>query len=123
MSDHAAVAHAEAAYEAVRALNHATVFTRDGLPEPVVYRVLGFLQDAGGEGLAQALGQVSRALERSLSTYQVYEDDGADPAGSVAAAVAAISEAMVLARRVGRLLDGAQAAISRQGYRPVGEWE
>ena len=123
MSDHAAVeSHAEAAYEAVRGLTHATVFIGDGLPAPVVYRVLGFLQGAGGEGLAQALGQVSRGLERSLSTYQVYEDDGADPAGSVAAAVA-VSEAAVLARRVGRLLGGAQAAIARQGYRPVREGE
>ena len=112
---------AQEAYEAIRSINHATIFTGDGIPAPVVYRVLGFLQSSGGYGMAQALGQLARGLERSLSTYDVYEDDGRDPADSVAHAVSALSDAAELLQRVGPLLDDAQAAISRQGYRTAAE--
>ena len=111
---------AQDAYEAIRSINHATVFTGDGIPAPVVYRVLGFLQSAGGYGMAQALGQLARGLERSLSTYDVCEDDGRDPADSVAHAVSSLTDAADLLQRVGPLLDDAQAAISRQGYRTQG---
>lgn len=112
---------AQDAYEAIRSINHATVFTGDGIPAPVVYRVLGFLQSAGGYGMAQALGQLARGLERSLSTYDVCEDDDRDPADSVAHAVNALNDATDLLQRVGSLLDNAQAAISRQGYRAAAE--
>lgn len=108
---------AQAAYEAIRSINHTTIFIGDGIPAPVVYRVLGFLQSAGGHGLAQALGQIARGLERSLATYDVYEDDGRDPVDSVAHAVNALTDAARLLQRIGPLLDVAQAAISRQGYR------
>lgn len=112
---------AQEAYEAIRAINHATIFTGDGIPAPVVYRTLGFLQSAGGYGMAQALGQLARGLERSLSTYDVCEDDGRDPVDSVAHAVNALSDAVELLHGVGPLLDQAQAAISRQGYRTASE--
>lgn len=111
---------AQTAYEAIRSINHATIFSGDGIPAPVVYRVLGFLQSAGGYGLAQALGQLARGLERSLATYDVCEDDGRDPVDSVAHAVNALTDAAELLQRVGPLLDDAQAAISRQGYRTAG---
>ena len=121
MSDRAGLElDAQEAYEAIRSINHATIFTGDGIPAPVVYRVLGFLQSAGGYGLAQALGQLARGLERSLSTYDVCEDDGRDPADSVAHAVSSLTDAADLLQRVGPLLDDAQAAISRQGYRTQG---
>ena len=120
MSDRASVERdAQDAYEAIRRINHATIFTGDGLPAPVVYRTLSFLQSAGGYGLAQALGQLARNLERSLATHDVYEDDGGNPADSVAHAVHALEDAIALVQRVGPLLDDAQAAISRQGYRRV----
>ena len=135
------------AYEAIRSINHATIFTGDGIPAPVVYRVLGFLQSAAGYGMAQALGQLARGLERSLSTFDVYEDDGRppalahrprarartfstsdvsedagrDPAYSGARAVNALTDAADLLQHVGPLLDNAQAAISRQGYRTQGQ--
>ena len=109
------------AYEAIRSINHATIFTGDGIPAPVVYRVLGFLQSAAGYGMAQALRQLARGLERSLSTFDVYEDDGRDPADSVAHAVNALTDAADLLQHVGPLLDNAQAAISRQGYRTQGQ--
>lgn len=110
---------AEAAYEAIRSINHTTIFTGDGIPAPVAYRVLSFLQSGGGYGLAQAIGQFACGLERSLSTFDVCEDDGRDPADSIAHAVNALTDAAALLQRVGPLLDAAQAAISRQGYRSV----
>lgn len=108
---------AQEAYEAIRRINHATIFTGDGIPAPVVYRMLGFLQSAGGYGLAQAVEQLASGLERFLVSHDVYEDDGRDPAESVARAAVALGEAAELLQRVGPLLDEAQAAISRQGYR------
>lgn len=110
---------AQDAYEAIRRINDNTIFAGDGIPAPVLYRALSFLQSAGGYGLAQALDQLGRGLERSLATHDVYEDDGRDPADSVAHAMDAMNEAMALAERVGPLLDEAQAAITRQGYRPT----
>ena len=122
MSDRTSIElDAQEAYEAIRSINHATIFTGDGIPAPVVYRVLGFPQSAAGYGMAQALGQLARGLERSLSTFDVYEDDGRDPADSVAHAVNALTDAADLLQHVGPLLDNAQAAISRQGYRTQGQ--
>jgi len=118
MSDRTSIElDARNAYEAIRRINHETIFTAEGIPAPVVYRTLSFLQSAGGYGLAQALGQLARGLERSLATHDVYEDDGRAPAESVAHAVNAMTEAVGLLQRVGPLLDDAQAAITRQGYR------
>lgn len=118
MSDRTSIeTDASEAYEAIRRMNHATIFLGDGIPAPVVYRTLSFLQSAGGYGLAQALGQLARGLERSLSTFEAYEDDGRDPAMSVARAVTSIEDAVALLQQVGPLLDDAQAAIARQGYR------
>ena len=110
---------AQDAYEAIRRINHNTIFAGDGIPAPVLYRALSFLQSAGGYGLAQALDQLGRGLQRSLATHDVYEDDGRDPAESVAHAMDAMNKAMALAERVGLLLDEAQAAIARQGYQPA----
>ena len=112
---------AQEAYEAIRRINHATIFTGNGIPAPVVYRVLGFLQSAGGYGMAQALGQLARGLERSLSTYDVCEDDRRDPVVSVEAAVSALEAAAQLVAQVGPLLDVAQSAIAGQGYRTLSE--
>lgn len=118
MSDRASIElDAQDAFEAIRRINRTTIFTADGIPAPVVYRMLSFLHSAGGYGLAQALGQLARGLERSLATHDLHEDDGRDPAESVADAVNAITDAIALLQRVGPLLDDAQAAISRQGYR------
>ncbi|MBK8463804.1 MAG: transposase [Nigerium sp.] len=49
------------------------------------------------------------------------EDDGRDPADSVAHAVNALTDAADLLQHVGPLLGNAQAAISRQGYRTQGQ--
>ena len=103
MSDRTSIElDAQEAYEAIRSINHATIFTGDGIPAPVVYRVLGFLQSAGGYGVGQTPGPVGRGVGR---------------VDSVAHAVNALTVAADLLQRVGPPLDSAQAAISRQGYR------
>jgi len=115
MSDEmpAVVEEADAIYESVRAICHSS----QTHPAPTVYRVLGNLKGATGPMLAQALRQLASGLERSLNEYDVYEDDGRDPASSVDIASAHLLEAAALADLLGESLAKAQNAISRQGFR------
>jgi hypothetical protein len=102
----------DAAYEAIRTLNHATISRT--VPAPVAYDVLGSLQQVGF-ALDQLTRQLGAGLVRSLTTHDVYDDQG-DPAASVAQAVDALLLAGQHARRVGECLSTAQAAISGQGH-------
>ncbi|MDJ0318893.1 hypothetical protein [Arthrobacter antibioticus] len=104
---------ADDAYEAIRAICHMS----QTHPAPTVYGVLGNLKGAIGPMLAQTLRQLAKGLERSLNEYDVYEDDGSDPAGSIALAGKHLYEAAILADLLGESLTKAQNAISRQGYR------
>lgn len=115
------VVDAEAAYEAIRSINHRTIWPSDRLPAPAVYWVLAELKSALGYGAQQALEQLGRGLAQSLDHYEVYEDDGRDPSASIEAAGAALRAAADLAGQIGVLLDAAQLAIARQGYRPLSE--
>lgn len=115
------VVDAEAAYEAIRSINHRTIWLSDGLPAPVVYWVLAELKFALGYAAQQSLGQLARGLVVSLDHYEVYEDDGRDPASSVQTAVAALEGAAQLVAQIGPLLDAAQSAIAGQGYRTLSE--
>lgn len=107
------VRHADEAYEAVRAINHATI-NAQSIPAPVVYDFLGNTKTGGGYGLQQALAQVADGLLRSLETHEVY-DDG-DPAENAQAAADLMREASALAGRIGALLEQAQSRISYQGH-------
>ena len=111
----AAVRLADTVYESVRGINHATI-SRKAIAAPEVYSVLGSLKLLG-VGLDQALSQLGAGLGRSLDVYDVYEDNGADPLVSVVMAVDLLTEARTHALALGRLLEQAQGAISRQGYR------
>lgn len=114
------VQRADDAYEAIRSINHETMWAK--LPAPTVYSVLGNLKGVG-HGLPQALGQLAQGLGRSLDeydVYDVYEDDGRDPVQSVATATDHLRRAAELAAQLGVELEYAQTAISRHGYR-VGE--
>jgi hypothetical protein len=115
MSDErpAVVQEADAIYDSVRAICHDSRTH----PAPTVYRVLGNLKGAAGDMLAHALTQLAAGLERSLTEYDVYEDDGSDPAESVAEAARHMRAAAVLAEQIGAHLTHAQDAIVRQGYR------
>ena len=115
------VIDAEAAYEAIRSINHRTIWLSDGLPAPAVYWVLAELKAALGASAQQALEQLDRGLAQSLDHYQVYEDDGRDPSASVEAAGAALRAAADLAGQIGPLLEAAQLAVARQGYRSLSE--
>lgn len=115
------VVDAEAAYEAIRSINHRTIWLSDGLPAPAVYWVLAELKLALGYSAQRALEQLGRGLAQSLDHYEVYEDDGRDPSASVEAAGAALQAAADLAGQIGVLLDAAQLAIARQGHRALSE--
>src|SRR6266540_1447415 len=104
---------ADAAYEALRALNHATL--GQSIPAPVAYDLLGSLRQTAG-ALSQLARQLGHGLERSLVTYDVY-DDNRDPAASVAMAVHALTVAADQSHHTGNALATAQAAINLQGYR------
>lgn len=105
---------ADEAYEAIRAINHRTMWAR--LPAPVVYSILGSLKGVGYL-LPQALTQLASGLGRSLDEYLVYEDDDRDPAQSEAGAVDHLARAVRLAVARGAELELAQSAIAHQGYR------
>ena len=111
------VQEADAVYEAVRTICHHS----ETQPAPTVYRVLGNLKGAAGPMLAQALNQLAAGLERSLTEYDVYEDDGGDPAESVAAAARHMGAAAALAEQIGGHLSDAQNAIAGQGHRVPGD--
>lgn len=106
------VRHADDAYKAVRAINHATINARS-IPAPVVYDFLGNAKTAAGYGINQALSQVADGLLRSLETHDIYDDSG-DPAENAAAAL--MREAASLAAQIGTLLEKAQSRINAQGY-------
>lgn len=113
MNSKALVQHADDAYEAIRALNHATI-SGCVVPAPLAYDLLGNL-NLVGYGLAQLLGQLAAGLDRSLSEYDVY-DRNRDPADSVALANEAMQAAARHAHEIGALLSAAQVAINLQGY-------
>jgi hypothetical protein len=109
------VAHAETAYEAIRAINHLPFRS---VPAPLLYDVLGNLKGVG-HLLPQALTQLGKGLAASLSAYDVYDGAGKDPAASVARARAYLAEAAARAADLGLLLEAAQGAINEQGYHPA----
>ena len=110
-SDTELVNSADAAYEAIRTLNHGTYRT---IPAPLAYSLLGNLAGAG-HGLAQLLGQINTGLSKSLTEYDVY-DRNRDPAESVDMTAEALDSAAELAAQLGELLSTAQGAINLQGY-------
>jgi hypothetical protein len=111
-----ALTDAETAYEAIRAINHATIWG-GGIPAPTIYAVLGNLKTALGYGAKQTLNQLGERLVDSLYDFDVIEDDGRSPAESVAAAVDHMRMAARLAEQIGEHLSAAQSAIAGQGHR------
>ena len=112
------IALADDAYEAIRAINHRTMWAK--LPAPVVYTILGSLKGVG-HLLPQALNQLASGLGRSLDEYAVYEDDDRDPVQSVTIAADHLSRAIQFAAALGDALELAQSAIAHQGYREEGD--
>lgn len=106
------------AAEAVRAVNHLTLAAPcadvAGWEEVGdLYRVLGELRLLT-ERLPQAVGQLSRHLQRSAGRGCYRSDDGTreSPETLVVRAVAALEVARVAAREVGSQLAAAQSAVT-----------
>lgn len=114
------VARADGAYESLRALNHATIWSGQEVLPPTAYRLLGNLTTAGGHGLAQLLGQLADRLDESAARDDLYDALGGRPSESVAKATSLLREAATLAAHAGKLLDGAQSAIASVGVRDAG---
>ncbi|MFF5794502.1 hypothetical protein ACFY5D_20865 [Paeniglutamicibacter sp. NPDC012692] len=112
-----AVQEADNACEALRAMAHLTRATH---PAPEVYRILGNLKNFGSF-LPQISDQLAQGLTRSLQEYDVTEDEGKDPAASVALAGEHLARAAKLAAQMGEELAKAQNAIAGQGYRTAEE--
>ena len=108
------VSLSDTAYEAVQSITRLE-FPR-GLPAPIAYDALDSLQ-ALSHMQSDVLGAIADALGRSLEEYDVYDEDGADPAQAAATAVDHLVLASRLARQMGLHLERAQGAISRQNYR------
>lgn len=107
--------HADTAYEAVRAINHLTIFG-PALPAPDLYPVLGTLAQLG-HGLDQAIGQLSRGLQRSPEFYELYEaDPGRTTEEVIGEAVQWLDGAAQHARDCGHALSRAHTAIAGQGW-------
>lgn len=106
---------ANEAYEAAHSLNHVTS-PPASLPAPTVYKVLGNLKGLGRD-VPLALSHLAAGLQDSLKSFEVYEDSGADPKQSVAAASVHLTRAAALAAQLGEELEQAQTAVAGQGYR------
>ncbi|MFF5794571.1 hypothetical protein ACFY5D_21215 [Paeniglutamicibacter sp. NPDC012692] len=63
--------------------------------------------------------RLSWGLQRSLETRDVYDDEGKDPAMSVADARKHLERASLLAQELATALSEAQTAINTQGYHPA----
>src|SRR5680860_1405695 len=110
----AAIVHlADDSYQALRELAHLTA--RGAVPAPVLSDVLGHLKQLGPT-LEQTLRQLAEGLLDSLTTYEVFDDDGADPLATVTRCCLRLADAAVFASLLGPGIDNAQAAIAYQGY-------
>lgn len=108
---------ADLAYEAIRGMNHITgggAAYDQGIPAPVVYRVLGNLSGMA-HMLPQLMEQLANGLTRSLDHFDVY-DNKQEPSLSVQAAAELLANAGVHAMRMADALAAAQVAINSQGY-------
>ena len=107
--------HAEAAAEAVRALNHATQPWGDGLTGPAdVYDVLGSLELLTAR-LPQALSQLQAYLTREHTAGRVRIIDGehaGDPAAAVAATACQLEQATRAAGSLREALEHARELLA-----------
>jgi hypothetical protein len=105
---------ADAAYEAVRALNHATMPWADDGPAGVdLYRVLGSLTallHITPQALIQAAARASRMQRQGR--IGVDAASPADPAETVAGMQAALARAAALAAQAADLVDAAHEAAA-----------
>jgi hypothetical protein len=109
------VAAAQAAAEAVRALNHATLPAAGGLTHPAdAQAVLAALGMASAR-LPQALNQLRRFLDEQVTAGRVRVVDGehaGDPAAMLTEAGHLLDHATIAARGLAQLLDAAADTLT-----------
>lgn len=98
----------DTAYEALHVL---ALLTRATHPAPDVYWILGNLKNLGSF-LPQISRQLSQSLVKSLEEYDVIEDEGTEPAASVALAGEHLARDAELVERLGEEVAKAQNAIA-----------
>jgi hypothetical protein len=105
-----------AAADSLRTFTHQTRIAQlpDGcMTAPDAYSILGSAAELASS-LPQALTQLSEALSRSLSVFDVYDRDR-EPADSIAIATHALSAAADAFTQAAQHLSDAQAVIAHQG--------
>jgi hypothetical protein len=115
---------ADLASEAIRALNHATLYA-DGCPgleyPSDAYQLVGAMHQLATR-LPQLFEQLSAYLQRELQHERIAIDCGpfaADPLGAIGTACAELEgDATTAARRLSSALDTAQQAIAFASYAP-----
>lgn len=111
-----ALRHADAAYDSIRAVAHTVPRV---LRAPIAYEILGNLKLIG-QVAPDAFTRIAAGLDRALTEFEMYEDDGGDPDERVGIAVQHLMRAAAYATRVRDELEAAQSAIAHQGYRNTG---
>ena len=104
-----------------RFLTYATMPGRGGLEYPAdAYRLLGDLYAATGR-FPQVCGQLGQFMQLREAAGRLYEAQGRDIAGQVAAAAAHLAEAAAAAQSLTRALQAVQADIAGLGVREDGQ--
>lgn len=107
---------ADDAAEAIRALNHATMSTRDGWEFPSdAYSVIGNLRELA-QRLPQVLQQTETFIERLAEGDHIRSDRGGNGATEVIVACDAIERAREDAVKMGAALDTVHSALSPLAY-------
>jgi hypothetical protein len=104
--------HAGDTRDAIRALSRTMPAS---LPAPIASELIGDLEAACHE-LPLALNQIVASLTRSLSDFDMEDDDGTNPRVSVMAANLHLSLAAELADQLGDVLQQARSALAHQRY-------
>ena len=118
MPDQTPAQLSDAAYEAVRALNHATLSTRDGWRYPGdAYSTVANLSSLAG-GLPQALGQLESLIGALEDGDHLGSDKGADDLPSrLVDFHGAVGDAIAQAHALYRALDRAHQALGPIAYK------
>jgi hypothetical protein len=113
-----AITLADAAAEAIRGLNHATL-TSAGLGQPsAAYDVIGALSRAAA-GLGQALAQITRYLGDALAAGHLGHDLGEDPARAIDGAAIFLGDARASAAALAGDLGYAQQQLAAINGEPA----
>jgi hypothetical protein len=110
-------AHADDAAEAIRALNHTTLYGGYAWPAEV-YAVIGELHRMA-QSLPQALAQAIAWLDTATAAGRIGHDHGTDPRPAVRTAIADLVQASIHAQHLAAALEQAHASTSHLNGEPT----